>query len=358
MSKEVIIKDASENVITSIDIFNQLGTVDKELLNTLTEPNDLLKHQQKLKEWLLHHHPSLTLDTKDAESNMHHLKRPKIALVTSGGTSVPLEKNTVRYLDNFSSGLRGAKSIEYFLKKGYKVIHLYRKDSYQPFDHHLFSLLQKQNQTLFSLLHEEQQNDNNASLSLQLPLEPSTKDYQSIHQLHQLFQQHVLKEQSLLSIPYITISDYVYYLFLCLLILNSYQSNVLLYMAAAVSDFYLPKACLSEHKLSSSSLSQLQVTLQPMPKLLYSCGRICPNAMLIPFKLETNEQILLEKAQKSLSTYHAHLVIANELHSRNYRVLMVTSTKAEWISVMNEDDAIEEHIVSVINRLHEEFILS
>lgn len=43
------------------------------------------------------------------------LKRP-IACVTSGGTTVPLERNCVRFIDNFSAGTRGAKSTEQFLE--------------------------------------------------------------------------------------------------------------------------------------------------------------------------------------------------------------------------------------------------
>lgn len=39
-------------------------------------------------------------------------KEQKIVLITSGGTSVPLEKNTVRSIENFSTGFRGAKSAE------------------------------------------------------------------------------------------------------------------------------------------------------------------------------------------------------------------------------------------------------
>lgn len=35
-----------------------------------------------------------------------------MVLVTSGGTSVPLEKNTVRSIENFSTGKRGAASAE------------------------------------------------------------------------------------------------------------------------------------------------------------------------------------------------------------------------------------------------------
>ncbi len=35
-----------------------------------------------------------------------------VVLVTSGGTAVPLERQTVRFLDNFSTGSRGALSAE------------------------------------------------------------------------------------------------------------------------------------------------------------------------------------------------------------------------------------------------------
>jgi len=60
-----------------------------------------------------------------------------IVLVTSGGTTVPLEKNTVRFIDNFSGGTRGSCSAEEFLKQGYAVIFAHRKNSLQPFSRHL-----------------------------------------------------------------------------------------------------------------------------------------------------------------------------------------------------------------------------
>jgi phosphopantothenate-cysteine ligase len=40
------------------------------------------------------------------------LKGRPIVLVTSGGTTVPLEHNTVRFVDNFSAGTRGSTSVE------------------------------------------------------------------------------------------------------------------------------------------------------------------------------------------------------------------------------------------------------
>ena len=57
----------------------------------------------------------------------------KTILITSGGTSVRLEKNTVRTIENFSTGKRGALSAEEFLKNDYNVIYLYRENSCLPF---------------------------------------------------------------------------------------------------------------------------------------------------------------------------------------------------------------------------------
>ena len=56
-----------------------------------------------------------------------------VVFITSGGTSVPLEKNTVRSVENFSTGTRGARSAEYFLKAGHPVIYYHRDSCLCPF---------------------------------------------------------------------------------------------------------------------------------------------------------------------------------------------------------------------------------
>lgn len=66
-------------------------------------------------------------------SNFSKTKEKEIVLITSGGTSVPLEKNTVRSVENFSTGTRGSRSAEYFLKAGHPVIFYYRQGSICPF---------------------------------------------------------------------------------------------------------------------------------------------------------------------------------------------------------------------------------
>ncbi|KAL1453176.1 hypothetical protein WDU94_007342 [Cyamophila willieti] len=66
--------------------------------------------------------------------NQHRDK--KIAVITSGGTTVPMEHNTVRFVDNFSAGTRGSASVEHFLDQGYAVLFVYRSNSIRPFIRH------------------------------------------------------------------------------------------------------------------------------------------------------------------------------------------------------------------------------
>ncbi len=74
--------------------------------------------------------------------SLHSSLGRRICLVTSGGTTVPFEKNTVRFLDNFSQGTRGAASAEQFLEEAassereegaYAVVFLHRQGSLRPF---------------------------------------------------------------------------------------------------------------------------------------------------------------------------------------------------------------------------------
>ena len=47
----------------------------------------------------------------------------EVVLVTSGGTTVPLERQMVRFLDNFSAGTRGAISAESGLPRAVRISH-------------------------------------------------------------------------------------------------------------------------------------------------------------------------------------------------------------------------------------------
>ncbi len=41
-----------------------------------------------------------------------------------------------------------------------------------------------------------------------------------------------------------------------------------------------------------------------------------PQAMVVSFKLETDQRILIDKARAALDNYNVHAVVANILHTR------------------------------------------
>ena len=68
------------------------------------------------------------------------------------------------------------------------------------------------------------------------------------------------------------------------------------YLAAAVSDFYIPEDKMIEHKIQSRETSMLKLELEPVPKMLGIVKTKIPNATAISFKLETDDAILKKKA--------------------------------------------------------------
>lgn len=72
------------------------------------------------------------LDTFLNTESLRSSRKP-IVLITSGGTIAPLEKRLVRYIDNFSTGNRGARAAECFIQQECHVIFLHRKGSCCPY---------------------------------------------------------------------------------------------------------------------------------------------------------------------------------------------------------------------------------
>jgi phosphopantothenate-cysteine ligase len=132
------------------------------------------------------------------------------------------------------------------------------------------------------------------------------------------------------------------------------------------------------HKIQSAK-GPLSLSFHLVPKLLRPLVRHwCPRAFVISFKvllhtlspndssifafvlqLETDESILLEKAQHALRKYGHRLVIANILSTRKQRVLLVQESQQEEITISDADDLeIESKIVENVVMKHEDFISS
>jgi hypothetical protein len=98
--------------------------------------------------------------------------------------------------------------------------------------------------------------------------------------------------------------------------------------------------------------------LAQVPKMLGSVNNTwAPEAYCVSFKLETDEDILIKKATGAIDKYRISLVVANELHSRNSLVRLVSKkdkySPVEVKDVRKEGDAdIEEALVMNVALAH------
>ncbi|KAL3229137.1 Phosphopantothenate--cysteine ligase CAB2 [Nakaseomyces bracarensis] len=305
----------------------------------------------------------LVKDTREFIEYQHEHGRDKIVLVTSGGTTVPLENNTVRFIDNFSAGTRGAASAEQFLKNGYSVIFLHREFSLTPYNR---KFTHNMKNSFLDFIDKDGQ------------VKPEFRD--SILENKRLYDKYVVDEKKLLLLPFTTVNQYLWSLKSIAKQLDS--KGCLFYLAAAVSDFFVPYSRLPQHKIQSrdykldngtSSESEAEaettttttdgkliVNLDPVPKFLRRLVESwASQAMIVSFKLETDESILIQKAVTALDRYNHQLVIGNLLQTRNKEVVFVSpqNKEGDWVRLQGKEmHAIEELIVPEVIKRHNSWI--
>lgn len=128
-------------------------------------------------------------------------------------------------------------------------------------------------------------------------------------ELRKLAQKYQLYKCNLVMISFTTLSDYLWLLQATAQEMHILGPLALLYLAAAVSDFYIPASQMPCHKIQSSG-GPLSLSLQLVPKMLAPLVTTwAPNAFIVSFKLETNEKLLETKSKESLEKYHHHVSI-------------------------------------------------
>ncbi|XP_026681559.1 phosphopantothenate--cysteine ligase isoform X1 [Diaphorina citri] len=305
-----------------------------------------------------------------------------------------MEHNTVRFVDNFSAGTRGASSVEYFVEQGYAVLFVYRNNSIRPYIRHFSGA------TFLDCLQVSADNPDTISVKPEVvpKLRPILDRYA-----------RVKRDSLLLSVEFTTLAEYLWllrtvceslqdegnrvllylaaavadfyipadqmvstcvesaihlaeYLWLLRTVCESLQdggNRVLLYLAAAVADFYIPADQMPEHKMQSGDGPPV-ISLQLVPKMLSPLTSVwSPRAFVVSFKLETDPNILVKKARAALDKYHHKLVIGNLLHTRKHQVILVSAEAEVPITLSEEDKAsgveIEKYLVQEVTRRHEAF---
>ncbi|KAJ2848050.1 Phosphopantothenate--cysteine ligase cab2 [Coemansia brasiliensis] len=273
----------------------------------------------------------------------HKASSRPIVLVTSGGTTVPLENNTVRFVDNFSAGTRGSASAEQFLSLGYLVIFLYRENSLQPFNRH-YTHNQK------GLLDYLQLDNGNV-----------TVDPAYMEQVKSDLLKYLSSKDRLLQVTFTTLSDYLFLLREISRLVAPLGSQAMFYLAAAVSDFFIPSHSMAEHKIQSGS-GDLTLRMNQVPKFLRPLVKNwAPLCFIVSFKLETDVKLLEPKAKHALEKYGHQIVVANLLNTRKWQVWLVTRDQDPCVLQISKEDLdagrdIEQDIVAELARRHKEFM--
>ncbi|KAJ7468110.1 DNA/pantothenate metabolism flavoprotein [Mycena latifolia] len=238
-----------------------------------------------------------------------------VVLVTSGGTTVPLELNVVRFLDNFSAGTRGATSAEYFLKAGYAVIFMHRQFSLQPFSRHYSH---STNPFLDFLALEGEGDAGKGTVGI-TPAKRADADLLAVLTAYK----RVQAAGTLHTLTFVTVDDYLWLLRAVSQTLSALRRRAMYYLAAAVSDFFLPRQKMSEHKIQSGKGS-LHIEMDQVPKVLKPMvEEWTRDGYIVSFKLETDARLLIPKARAALERYGHQVVIGNELHTRKVQVVFV-----------------------------------
>mmetsp|Transcript_8715 Transcript_8715/g.12881 ORF Transcript_8715/g.12881 Transcript_8715/m.12881 type:complete len:316 (+) Transcript_8715:42-989(+) len=238
-----------------------------------------------------------------------------IIIITSGRTVVPLEKKTVRYISNFSTGRRGALCTEELFKKSsdYAVIYFHHKHAIKPF-------------SWKSLYKEDDIMD-----EIELTDKGFIKFKNQSNELkdHITMSKDVKSKNKLLEVPFNTLFEYLILLKEITSMVNqSHGKKGIIFASAAVSDFYIPMKNLAENKIQSRDHHELHLKLKPTPKMLLALrNKWAPDLFCVGFKLETDEGILMEKVQSAQEKYGIHLTVANILGKHRHQVIMVPNKK-------------------------------
>ncbi|RGB29843.1 DNA/pantothenate metabolism flavo protein [Rhizophagus diaphanus] len=298
---------------------NEVINPDTYFQNNLP-PSTLPEDENKIKEFV----------------NKHDKAGRRIVLVTSGGTTVPLENNTVRFLDNFSAGTRGATSAEYpfihfYNLFSYAVIFMHRQFSLQPYSRHYT------HSTNCFLDFIELRNDGKIEVNSQY-----------IPKMKSILEKYKKAKQdgTLLLINFVTVADYLFLLRSVTQIMRNLKENAMYYLAAAVSDFFIPSQKMVQHKIQSAE-GGLTLTMDQVPKFLKPM-------------LETDPSLLVDKSRQALTRYGHQIVIGNLLTTRKLEVTFITKDSELKIQLseeeVNNDVEIESKIIPELVKRHDEWV--
>ena len=146
-----------------------------------------------------------------------------------------------------------------------------------------------------------------------------------------------------------------------------FGKSFFLYLAAAVSDFYIPRRKMVAHKIQSQKV--LDISLTQVPKMLrplcdeWGRSDTCFHLFTVSFKLETDSNILFSKTESALRGYGVDFVIANQLQNFRDRVNICwldadKSLKCKSFFLSPDSVSLESQYLEFLIQYHQQYITS
>jgi phosphopantothenate-cysteine ligase len=278
----------------------------------------------------------------------------RFAIVTAGGTIAPLERQAIRWVTNWSTGQRGAASAEHLLRRGYSVVYFHKAETcLLPFARHF---------------------QNGAFLDDAAPTDGGLRfggDRAAVLAAAVAeHQEHVALGGRLLRVPFNTAADYQLGMRTILRSLRegldgagSSMAQVLVYLVAAVSDFYVPVSLLPAEKLESRpEEDSMTLFFHKVPKTIARglVGRRWGDgAFVTTFKLETDVEVLDAKVRKHAADLGNVRLIAANLYAtcrEEIRLYDNRDVGAPALLQKPADGELEDVLIAAVVGKHDEFV--
>ncbi|KAF0682643.1 Aste57867_25280 [Aphanomyces stellatus] len=232
----------------------------------------------------------------------------RVALVTSGSATVPL--NTDSVMDAVSFGDRGAATAEQFLRAGYAVVFLSRRGSLAPFSRHFQAYIR--DNLFMSML--QVQSDNTLVVNSQ---DVSQRD----HIATVLKDAHATQE-CLFHLRFDTVQQYLFYLRAASEQIDAAGTRAMIVLAASVLEYYVPSMSASSAatvgvNLTTNSAEKTQETalalnLVRVPNLIRKIRQeYAPKAFLVTLKSVEDANQINNVAYAELERWGIDAVLAD-----------------------------------------------
>ncbi len=165
-----------------------------------------------------------------------------------------------QYFVSIVAGRRGAVSTEYFLEQGYSVVLLQRKGCVAPFARRIQEALESEyldinflsKSGLPDTVNNKTSNWAIPKIDLSFDLGLNSEAPRKKNMVDAIIKYHAAADAGyLLCIEFETVVEYLYYLKYVSLSFQPLGRRAMIYLAAAVSDFYIPRPAMAQHKIQS-----------------------------------------------------------------------------------------------------------